>query len=153
MNNQKLLILGGIISLLIIVLAGYFLFVKKPPSQPAVVQQQPSEETVNTISPKDIGLTLTAGVDGKRVEMDVVNTQDLASVDYELSYTSKGDIPRGALGHVDVKVKGKPIHQEIVLGTCSDVCHYDQEVSNIKLIVKVTKDNDKVYQTEESLSL
>lgn len=152
MQNQKLILIGGAVLVVVLAVVGYFVFVKKP-AETTVVETQSSEEIVNTISAKDIGLTLTAGADGKRVIMEVTETADITSVDYELSYTSKGDIDRGALGHVDIKVKGKPITQEMVLGTCSDVCHYDLEVSNIKLIVKVTKDDGKVYQAEASLEL
>ena len=48
---------------------------------------------------------------------------------------------------------GKPFTQEIVLGTCSDVCHYDEEVSNIKLILKVTKIDGTIARVEETLEL
>ncbi|PIZ98072.1 MAG: hypothetical protein COX78_03885, partial [Candidatus Levybacteria bacterium CG_4_10_14_0_2_um_filter_35_8] len=60
---------------------------------------------------------------------------------------------RGAIGHVDIKEPGQSVNQEIVLGTCSDVCHYDQDVKSVKLVVKVTKTDGKVFQAEEKLDL
>ena len=60
---------------------------------------------------------------------------------------------RGAIGNIEVKSKDKLIKKEIVLGTCSDVCHYDLEVSDIKLILKVTKTDGKVYQSQKTLEL
>ena len=91
------------------------------------------------------------GSDGKRVILQITKTEGINSLDYQLSYNSKGDIPRGAIGQIDVKAKGKPVKKDITLGTCSDVCHYDENVSGIKLILKVTKTDGKIYQAEASL--
>ena len=85
----------------------------------------------------------------KKVIMEITKVEDISSLEYQLSYASKGDIPRGAIGTLEPK--GKPVKQEIVLGTCSDVCHYDQEVSDIKLLVRVTKTDNKIYSVEHSL--
>lgn len=151
--NNKNLIAFLVIGLIVLAGGGFLVLSSNKKPAPTQVEQKPVEETVQILSPKDIGLTFTAGLDKKRVIMAISNTSDILAIDYQLSYTSKGDIPRGALGHVDVKIKGNPIKQEMVLGTCSDVCHYDMEVSNIKLLIKVTKDNNKVYQIESTLSL
>ena len=153
MKNQKVII-GAILITLIIFGGGYYvLSAKKTSPEPVTVEPQKTEEIISTISPEDLGLTLTAGVDKKRVIMEIINLNDLSSLDYELSYTSKGNIPRGVIGNIEVKQKDKMIKKEIVLGTCSDVCHYDLEVSNIKLILKVTKTDGKVYQLQKTLEL
>jgi len=142
------------VGLLILVGAGYFILSSN--KNPIQTQEQPpeapKEETILTLSPEDIGLTLTAIENNRKVLMEIANTSGLLSVEYELSYKSKGDIPRGVIGTLDVK-SNKPIKHEIVLGTCSDVCHYDQDVSNIKLILKVTKSDNRVYQSEKTLEL
>lgn len=134
---------------IILLAGGVYLVTKKSGTQPAPTATQ--EQTVATLKPADIGLTLAMGADGKRVVMKIANTADITSLDYELSYTSAGNIPRGAIGHVDIKNPGQPVNQEIVLGTCSDVCHYDQGVSNIKLVVKITKKDGNIYQVEQTL--
>jgi len=36
----------------------------------------------------------------------------------------------------------------MIFGTCSDVCHYDSGVTDIDLIVKITKTDGKIYQVE-----
>ena len=153
MKNRKVLIVVGVV-LLVLVGVGYFILSpKKSSSIPQAPEPQATEEeTILTLSPEDIGLTLTAIESNRKVLMGIANTSDLVSLEYELSYTSKGDIPRGVLGTIDVK-SDKPIKHEIVLGTCSDVCHYDQEVSNIKVILKVTKSDNKVYQSEKTLEI
>ena len=118
-----------------------------------VAEQAPAEEQVSVIKPEEIGLTLTAASGNRKIILEVENTEGLVGLDYELSYTSKGDIPRGVIGHIDIKEEGRSIRQEITLGTCSDVCHYDEDVSNIKLILKVAKTDGSVSQVEKSLEL
>lgn len=147
--NKKLLPILGAAALLVLV-AGYFLFFAGKSSNeggPTV-----SEQNIPTISAESIGLSLKPGSDGHRVIMTVTKTDDIDSLDYELSYTAKGDLPRGAIGHVDVK-KGQTVNQDIYLGTCSDVCHPDSDVTNIKIVVKVNKSDGKVYQAEATTEL
>ncbi len=146
MKTNRSLIIAGVIILILLVGGGIFLATKKSP-KPAIPVQQ--SEEILTLSPLDIGLSLTMGRDGKRVVMEIAKTEGLTAIEYQLSYTSKGDIPRGVIGTLDVK--GNIIKKEITLGTCSDVCHYDQDVSNIKVILKVTNTDGKVYQVEKSL--
>ena len=130
---------------------GGFLVLSGNKKPEPVVEQAPLEEQVFVIKPEDIGLTLTMSADGKKVIIEVVNTKDIVELEYQLSYTSKGDISRGAIGNIDIKQPGKSARLEIPLGTCSDVCHYDQDVSDIKLILKVTKTDGSTSQVEESL--
>lgn len=149
MDRKKLALIGG--GALIVLLGSYFLFFAGKSSNqnttPAVVEQ-----TIPTISAEEIGLSLKPGSDGHRVIMAVTKTSDISSLDYELSYTTKGNIPRGAIGHIDVK-NGEKVSQEIYLGTCSDVCHPDSDVTNIKVVVKVNKTDGKVFQAQASTGL
>jgi len=151
MKNKKSLIIAIVV--VVVILLGISAYVLSSRKSAPVQTEEPGTaiEAVPTIAPNDIGLTLKWGADDKRVIMTIVNTKDITGVDYELSYTSQGGIPRGAIGHVDVKEAGKAITQEIVLGTCSDVCHYDVGVSDIKLVVKVTKTDGKIYQSVVTL--
>ncbi|MDP2637875.1 MAG: hypothetical protein Q8P26_02345 [Candidatus Levybacteria bacterium] len=149
--NKKLIIFLAIG--LIVLVGGVFLLVSGKKSAPAPVVQAPFEETVSIMKPEDIGLTLKSSADGKKVILEVEDTKDISGLDYELSYMAKGDIPRGVLGHIDVTNPGQKISQEITLGTCSDVCHYDEDVSDIKLILKVTKADGSLSQIEDSLEL
>ena len=155
MKNQKVIlpILG--IGLIALFGGGYItLSSKKEPTKEIVLEtEEKVEETVNTLSPEDLGLSLEPISANKKLLMEIEKTDDISSLDYELSYTSMGNIPRGVIGHIEVKTKGSPVRQEIILGTCSDVCHYDQEVSDIKLVVKVTKLDNKVYSVEKTLEL
>lgn len=151
MKNQRVVIAIVGVALLVLV-GGYFIISSKKTSAPQNTEPQSTEETILTLPAEDIGFTLTATDNNRKVLMKIANTSDFVSVDYELSYTAKGDIPRGVLGTIDVK-SNKPIEHEIVLGTCSDVCHYDQNVSNIKVVLKVTKSDGKVYQSKKTLEI
>ena len=150
MNNKKLII--ALVVGLIALVGGFFVLSNNKKTEP-VVPQTPQEEQVSMIKPEDIGLTLTASADNRKVILEVKNTEGLSGLDYELSYTSKGDIPRGVIGHIDIKQEGKPVKHEITLGTCSDVCHYDEDVSDIKLILKVAKTDNTTSQVEKTLEL
>jgi len=147
MNRKVLGIIGGV---LVILLGGYFLFFANKSSKETTPTI--AEQNIPTISAESIGLSLKPGSDGKRVIMTVTKTDDIDSLDYELSYTSKGDIPRGVIGHVDIK-KGQTATTDIYLGTCSNVCHPDSDVKNIKVVVKVNKSDGKVYQAEAKTEL
>lgn len=152
MKNKNLITyavvgLAVVIGIVVLVLA----FNKK--AAPVAVTQAPVDETVSLMKPEEIGLSLTASADNKKVILEVAKTNGITGLDYELSYTSKGDIPRGVIGHIDIKQAGQLVKQEITLGTCSDVCHYDVGVSNIKLILKVAKANGATSQVEKTLEL
>ena len=153
MKNKKVIIALVVFVLIVLLGIGFFVLSsnKDTPEQVAVEEETPIEETVNILSPEEIGLVLTKTLDNTKVIMEIGKTDNILSLEYELSYLAKGDIPRGAIGNIENKVKGKSIKQEIVLGTCSDVCHYDEDVSDVKLIVRVTKLDNTVYSVEETL--
>lgn len=152
MKNKNLVIFL-VIGLIALVGAGALILSSGKKAAPVEIAQTPVEETVSLMKPEDIGLSLIASADNKKVIFEVANTEGIVGLDYELSYTSKGDIPRGAIGHMDIKQDGRLVKQEIPLGTCSDVCHYDEGVSDIKLILRVTKTDGSTSQIEESLDL
>lgn len=150
MNNKKL-VTFLIIGLIVLVGGGVLVLSGNKKAEPPQ-EQAPLEDQISVIKSEDIGLTLTAS-GNRAVIFEVKNTKGLAALDYELSYISKGDIPRGAIGHIGIPEEGKSVKQEITLGTCSDVCHYDEDVSSIKLILKVVKTDGTISQTEKSLEL
>lgn len=139
-----------VVGLVVLVGLGVLLLFSKKPA-PEKRNETPQEEKVTMIKPEDIGLSLSSSADKKKVILEVANTKGITDLDYELSYTSKGNIPRGVIGHIAISQAGKSVRQEIILGTCSDVCHYDQDVSNIKLILKVGKTDGTTSQVEKIL--
>ena len=148
--NQKLYIIIGTVVLIILAIGGGYFFYTKSASQQVAAPVAQQEQQVLTLKPEDIGLTLAPIASGKfagnGVDMTITKFADISSIDYELSYTSKGNIPRGAIGHIDVKPGQNSIDQQLPYGTCSDVCHFDSDVTSVKITLKVTKQDGKIYQ-------
>jgi len=149
-KNKNLII---VLFAVLILIAGIVLFlvINKKAAQ-VTAEQVPSEDKVTEIKPEDIGLSLIASADNHKLILGVAKTAGITKLDYELDYTKKGDIPIGVFGHPQIG-SGQAIRQEIVLGTCSDVCHYDEDITNIKLTLKVTKTDGTVDQVEKTLEL
>lgn len=155
MKNRNVIIGVAVLIAIILLFGAYYLFSVRTAPKPAVVVPQASPEVIPTIIPEDLGLTLTARSDKRAIKFEITNIKDIASLDYEISYVAKGNIPRGAIGHIEVKPTDKKIETNYIeLGTCSSgKCKYDEGVSRVSLILKITKTNGKVYQAEQSLEL
>jgi len=153
LKDKRVLIAAGVaVIALILIMIGVFMLMKSSSSS-ATPQQSavPTEVPVLSLQPGDIGLTLVEAANLQTATMTITKTSDIASVDYQLSYNamvSGQSIPRGTIGHVDVKTPGQAITQQMTFGTCSDVCHYDAGITGVQLIVKVTKTDGKVYQVQ-----
>lgn len=149
LKNKKFLVVA--VALVLLVLVVGFVMFKNSSSSNVQVNGNilPSEAPVPTISASELGLILEAGPAGKSVILTVAKTDGISAIEYELSYISKGDIPRGAIGQMDLKKT--PAVKDITLGTCSDVCHYDTEVKDIKILLKITKTGGSVFQSEATL--
>jgi hypothetical protein len=152
LKNPKALITAGIVVLVLIV--GLVLVVmmgKSNQTSNQAANAQPTQVPVLTLQPSDIGLSFSPDASMQRGTMTITKATDIASVDYQLTYTamvSGQPVARGTIGHVDVKSPGQEISQAMVFGTCSDVCHYDTGITNATLIVKVTKTDGKIYQVQ-----
>lgn len=156
-KNRNLSIAAAVV-IVVIVLGGVFFVVssKKAVNQQTGEAPAATDQPILKIAPADLGITLTAGPDNKTAILGVTNTNDIASLDYELSYMATvngAQVARGAIGHIDIKQKGTAVKQSITLGTCSDVCHYDVGVTDIKVILKINKSDGKTYQADLALSL
>lgn len=135
------------VAVVVILLGGSFFLFKGSGSAP-IPQETIGEEPIPTISPDELGVKLEAEVSENAVYLTVGNTQGIEEMDYEASYMA-ADVPRGVIGKVNLN--RKPAKEKIYLGTCSDVCHPDKDISNIKVILKIIKNDGKVYQSESSL--
>ncbi len=158
-QQKKIASFVGVGVIIISIAVGvYFGFLKKAPvpaEQSQQSQQQEEQTVVPTIAPNDLGLSFVARTDGKAVKFSVKNPAGIQSIDYEISYLAAGDIPRGVIGHIDVKSSDNIVSTNYIdLGTCSSgVCKYDQGVTSVKLVLKIVKDDGKNYSTEQTLSL
>lgn len=148
LKDKRLVLISGVVLVLAVLGLGFFLLSNRT-TDGQNTDTVPTEIPIPTITAEEIDLTLEAGPLGRTVIVTVGNPEGITAIEYELSYTSEGDVPRGAIGQIDVNKK--PVRAEITLGTCSDTCHYDKGVANIKLILKITKEDGNVYQAEATL--
>lgn len=124
-----------------------------------------SEKPVKIISADEIGLTLSFRADKKAINMNITKLDGISSVEYEVTYdanvtadasgdSESGITQRGVVGS-PIPVNGaSSIKRSIDLGTCSkSVCKYDNVVSDVKFVIKVTYINGDVAAVEESISL
>lgn len=155
MGKRNVFIGLTILFLMIIVGGGYYLLSQKQSARPSDNQEPIQQEIIPTIAPEDLGLTLTARSDKKAIKFEIANIKDITSIDYEISYLAKGNIPRGAIGHLTPKEGETKIATNFIeLGSCSSgKCKYDEGVTSVKLILKITKTDQKTYQAEKGLEL
>ncbi len=158
--KQKNFIILGIVFFLILIVGGYLLFGNKSQQEP-VEENQSLEEEVITLKPEDIGLKIMASANKKQVKFIIDKLNGIRSIEYELSYEAdavSGDeqrISRGIAGEDVIKPGMKKYESKFLdLGSCSSgTCRYDTGVESVNLLLKLTKDDGKVYQVEDSLSL
>ncbi len=151
LKNRKFQIAGIAVVALVVLLAA-FVALKNTnlSSQQINTNILPTEIPIPTISPDELGLTIEAGPKGQTVIVTVANTTGISAIEYELQYLAEGSLPRGAIGQIDLD--SSPASKEITLGSCSDVCHYDKNVSDIKVVLKITKTDGSVFQSSATLN-
>lgn len=159
-NKKTLYILLGVI-LLGILGGGAFFIASQNAQKQEEVTVEDEDTTIPTLAPEDIGLEVQVSDDGRYVTIVVNKASDIKHLEWEVSYDA--DIPASERigGDFEDKVtqsfggeaeltgsatfKSKPKE----LGTCSSgKCRFDTGIENIVVVLKVTKDDGKVYSVE-----
>ena len=163
LKKKNVQIIIGVVLLLILGLGGYYV-VAGSKAKP-IEDQTVEENLVQTLSPKDIGLSLEASPDKKRVKFSIEKASDIKSVEYELTYEadstkqeiSDGGEPRVQRGITgEANVGGKPSYASdfLVLGSESaNTIRYDTGVKSVSITLKITKTDNKVYQVQDKIDL
>jgi hypothetical protein len=162
MNKKVGIIIGVVLILLLLGGGGYMIFGKQTPKNAATTN--PGEQSVGTLEPDAIGLKLQLTADKKKVAVKVGKTTDVKSIEYEITYDA--DVPasekveggedrvsRGFSDQADIK-SGQTSYEskEFDLGSCSkNVCRYDTGVTEITILMKVTKRDGSLYQVTDSI--
>ena len=167
LKNKTNLIIIAVIVVLIAIAGGYFFFVRQPSSKTPIDQNQSQIDSgPENLSPGEIGLALVASSNKKQIKFSIDKLSGIKAVAYQLTYeadSTKQEISDGAEPKVqrgiigDAKLKSGESSYEspwIDLGSASkNVVRYDTGVDSVNLILKITKDNGKVYQVEKKLDL
>lgn len=152
-GNKNLLLIGGVVIVLLILVGGYFVMSSK--SNKKAVQTEdvlPSEEAIPTVD-SSVMVDLKATTGNKEVILTIKNPpKDTESIEYELSYLSKGTLPKGVIGTINLEKPGD-IERKITLGTCSSgTCVYDTGVESVKVSLKFNSPSgSKAFEKEYKL--
>lgn len=163
LKKKNVQVIVGVVLLLLIAGGAYFVIANN--KQKPVEDQTVEENLVQTLSPKDIGLTMEASPDKKRVKFKITKADDIKSIEYELTYEADstkqeiadgGDarVQRGITGEANVNGKSSYESDFLVLGSESaNTIRYDTGVKSVNITLKLTKTNGKVYQVQDKLDL
>lgn len=155
--NKKILI-PSLIAVFLLVIGGVY-FLSSQNSAQKKVNTTPivDEEVIPTIVPSNLGLTMTLRSDKKAVKFEIKKSKDISLVEYQISYTKEingEQVPEGLIGEVKPKDDGSISIDYREFGTCSrNVCRYDKVISEVKLTLKITKTDGKVYSSEDTIEL
>ncbi len=165
LKNRTTQIVIGVVVILILA-GGYFLFLNKSSTESNAEQNQSIDTGPQNISPDEIDLEMTASPDKKKVQFTIGKLTDIKALAYELTYEAESTeqersegaeerIPRGITGDAKFsRSESKYQSPWLDLGSCSkNVCRYDKGIESINLILKITKENNKIYATEKELDL
>ena len=96
---------------------------------------QGSGKVVTKQAPSYSGLIISPRIrsDRQALVVSFSNLQKVTNVTYTLMYQTNGE-DQGVTGTLDSS-SGSSATRELLFGTCSDVCRYHQNISNMKLEV------------------
>lgn len=146
---MKKIIIPGVI--VILIFAGIFAFkIVTSSNNKEIVEEIPTPTIALPTISSDILVSLKSKLDNKAVALTIKGLpSSIESVEYELTYTTGGGLPRGVLGKITVRDGEKEISRDdIVLGTCSSgKCVYDTGVTSIDLSLKFNSpDGSSVFR-------
>lgn len=155
--QQKNVLISAIIVLVLLILgSGYYFFFPKATKPQEPTSPVIEEEIIPTITADALGLEFVLRKDKKAAKFTIMNAKDIESVEYQISYLKEingEEIPEGLIGEAAPE-DGEVSIDYREFGTCSSgVCRYDKVVSPVKLTLKITKTDGKVYSAEETITL
>lgn len=155
LKNKLYLIIAAVVLVILVAGGAFFVLSQKKTDAPITEDQT---QQVLTLAPEAVGLDVTFRDDNKAMKFTLNNASDITAAEYQISYTKQlnGDqVPEGLIGDVDITPGSKTAgtgYREF--GTCSSgVCRYDTVVSSIKLTLKISKTDGKIYQVEKTIDL
>lgn len=155
MKNNNVIMAAVVGVILLAVVGGYFVMSQKS-TKPANTNEAAEEEVVATLKPEDVGLEFTLRPDKKAVKVSLSKIDDIQMAEYEIQYKYEDDgveKDEAFIGEITIEEGADTAETNYRdLGTCSSgVCKYQKVTSDIKLLLKVTKKDGKVYSVEDTI--
>ena len=143
------MVAGGLV--LVGIIGGLFISQKRQP----VVEQVQKKEEVGAIPTVDASTKVSLSPVQGNKEIILKGSglpTNTTSVDYELSYDTKGQGKQGVIGTI-MSVSGSSFEKQMTLGTCSSGrCVYHEVVGAIQVTLKFTGDyGEKVFSKDFTL--
>lgn len=144
---MKKVIIAVVVVLIIISIIAFIKFKSAPAVEnpeiaatPAIALPTVSESVKVNLVPKSGNQSVKITVSGL--------SNNIESVEYELTYTTGAGLPRGVLGKILTKGASEISRDDIVLGTCSSgKCVYDSGVTMVDLSLKFnTAEGSSVFR-------
>lgn len=156
-KDNKMIIVGGIV-LLFVILGGIF-FLRGRSTPETTPTDTDQSQSIPKLSKEELDLSMELSSNNKQVKFMIGKASDIKSIEYEITYDADSTedesvkVPKGITGTEEVD--GDSYESKFLdMGTCSrNVCKYDTGIENIQLLLKITKDDDKVYQAEDSVEI
>lgn len=161
---DKKIVIGIVAVVAVLLIGGGFFFVS---SRNAPVEEESGfeEQVLPKIDPKELGVEITTTDDLKYVQFSMSKLKGVKHIEWEFTYDAVapdtgdgggGMVTQGFGGEADIDSgKSEFVSEKRELGTCSTggKCRFDTGIEKINLIIKVTKDDGKVYQADASKEL
>lgn len=151
-KNRKFLI--GAVAVIALLLVGALLIFRGNGAGPIV--NTANEQKVLSLSPEDVGMEVTVREDKRAVMFELTKADDIVHVDYEIHYTHEVEgqrVQEGLLGEMNIAEDGITKTDFRPFGTCSATCRYDEGVDDVVIILKVEKEDGKIYEVEQPVEL
>lgn len=155
MKDKKVLI--GVVAAVIILLGAgsVMMFAGKSKTATTTEDTDSQEEQVQTLKPEEIGLTLTPRSDNKAVKFTISKASDIKTIEFDAVYQHRDNPGESIYDQIELDAKKASYDSKYYeLGTCSSgVCRYHVGVKSVKFIFKITKEDNKVYQVEDTIAI
>ena len=136
--KKNLMIVAVVVVGILVFAGGLFLFSKGKTGTVTTAKVTPTPEPISQeLTAADLPtVRIIPRADKKELTLEIKGIKDANSVEYELSYLSKG-LSRGVVGTIELKGETS-ITRQILLGTCSrNVCKYDEGVTGGSLLLRL----------------
>lgn len=163
-KNKNVQIGIGVVLVIAVLVGGYFFIAGK--SKPQETEEVMQEDVVQKLDAKEIGLTMEASPDNKRVRFVIEKLTGITSVEYEVTYEAdstaqeqseggEARVQRGITGEAELMSGESSYESEwLVLGSESaSTIRYDKGVESVDLTLKIKKSDGKTYAVQDTLSL
>ncbi len=155
--QHKKLLAAAAAFLVLAILGGVFFISRNKSTNSNNINNGIAESDLPVLSPEDIGMEVTLRPDGKALMFELTKADDITRVEYTIEYEKEIDgerVPEGIFGEMNIGEDGITKTDYREFGTCSSGrCRYDNVVSDVTIILRVTKKDGKEYQVEKILKL